>query len=162
MGRVNALLIERNDASLFVTAFCAVLDTRDGTFSYVNAGHCPPALALGGGGFAPLAEPRNPVAGIIDGLDYAGGEIVLPPGSAVVIYTDGVTEANDAAMQEFGAPRMLAALDRSPRDAAALVRTLVDAVEAFAGAAPQSDDLALLALRYLGPAADVRTGAARA
>jgi sigma-B regulation protein RsbU (phosphoserine phosphatase) len=162
LGRVNALLIERNDASLFVTAFCAVLDTRDGTFSYVNAGHCPPALALGGGGFAPLAEPRNPVAGIIDGLDYAGGEIVLPPGSAVVIYTDGVTEANDAAMQEFGAPRMLAALDRSPRDAAALVRTLVDAVEAFAGAAPQSDDLALLALRYLGPAADVRTGAARA
>jgi serine phosphatase RsbU (regulator of sigma subunit) len=152
MDRVNAQLIDRNDASLFVTAFCAVLDTGSGRLRYVNVGHCPPALARGGGPFEWLTEPRNPVAGIIDGIAYRAGETVLPPDSAMVICTDGVTEANDAALQEFGIARMLAALDASPRDATALVRSLVDAVEAFTSAAPQSDDLALLALRYNGPA----------
>ncbi len=151
MDRVNTLLIERNDASLFVTAFCAVLDTGTGRLRYVNVGHCPPALSHAGGAFELLTEPRNPVAGIIDGIAYRTGEVALAPGSAMVICTDGVTEANDAALQEFGTARMLAALDASPRDATALVRSLVDAVEGFTAAAPQSDDLALLALRYNGP-----------
>ena len=91
--RVNRLLVERNEPSLFVSLFCALLDTATGTLAYVNAGHNPPALALGGGPFELVTAPRNPVAGIREGLSFAGGEVQLPPESVLVLYTDGVTEA---------------------------------------------------------------------
>jgi serine phosphatase RsbU (regulator of sigma subunit)/anti-sigma regulatory factor (Ser/Thr protein kinase) len=153
VDRVNRLLFERNDASLFVSLFCAVLDTSTGLLAYVNAGHNRPAVALADGKFAFVAGPRNPIAGVADGLSYQGGEVVLPAGSALVLYTDGVIDARAAAGEAFGSERLLSTLDGVvDRSAAALIDSLVLAVDAFTGTAVQTDDIALLALAYRGPA----------
>jgi serine phosphatase RsbU (regulator of sigma subunit)/anti-sigma regulatory factor (Ser/Thr protein kinase) len=152
MDRVNAHLVERNEASLFVTLFCAVLDVTTGELSYVNAGHCPPAIAPPAGAFTPLVEPRNPVAGIVEGVTFHAGEMKLAPGTTIVLYTDGVTEAESPALEEFGIDRFLATLDGAPRGASSLVESTLGAVQAFAGTQPQSDDIALMITRYRGPA----------
>jgi serine phosphatase RsbU (regulator of sigma subunit)/anti-sigma regulatory factor (Ser/Thr protein kinase) len=150
--RLNRLLFERNDQSLFVTLFCAVLDTVSGTLAYVSAGHNPPALRHGAGGFGLLDGPRNPLAGIVDGLSFTGGELQLAPGSVLVLYTDGVTDASNREGAHFGVERLLATLDAAAQDATSLIEATIGAVDDFAGVVPQSDDITLLALRYRGAA----------
>lgn len=131
-----------------------MLDTATGTLAYVNAGHNPPALALGAGGFGLLDGPRNPLAGIVDGLSYTGGELQLAPDSVLVLYTDGVTEARDRDGAHFGSGRLLATLDgAAERGATALIEATIAAVDGFAGTVAQADDITLLALRYRGPGA---------
>jgi serine phosphatase RsbU (regulator of sigma subunit)/anti-sigma regulatory factor (Ser/Thr protein kinase) len=150
VGRVNQLLIERNDASLFVTLFCALLDTATGKLLYLNAGHCPPVVALPGGEAVALVEPRNPVVGIVDYAQFASGEMDLAPGTALVLYTDGVTEAVSTAEEEFGLERLVATVRASDSGAVALLDATLAAVEDFARAMPQNDDIAVLVARYLG------------
>jgi serine phosphatase RsbU (regulator of sigma subunit) len=161
--RVNRLLVERNEQSLFVSLFCALLDTATGTLAYVSAGHNPPALALGGGPFELVTAPRNPVAGMMEGLSFAGGEVQLPPESVLVLYTDGVTEAQGERgeqveqveqLEQFGPARLLATLNGAgERSATALVDATLAAVDRFTGERAPYDDMAVLALRYRSPAA---------
>lgn len=151
--RLNRLLFERNDQSLFTTLFCAVLDTATGSLAYVNAGHNPPAFLAGAGAFGLLEGPRNPLVGIVDGLSFTGAELQLAPDSVLVLYTDGVTEARNRDDEHFGVERMLATLDGADREPTALMDATIAAVDAFAGAVAQADDITLLALRYLGTAA---------
>ena len=153
MERLNRSLAERNDASLFVTTVCALLDTATGDLAYLNAGHNAPALALGGAPFEFLAGPRNPLVGIAAGRAYAPGEVILPPGSVLVLYTDGVIDAQAADGQRFGEARLLATLNAAAeRTAPRLVDEITSAVDRFAGDTPQTDDIAILVLRYSGPA----------
>ena len=149
--RLNQQLAERNDASLFVTTFCALLDTATGKLSFVNAGHNAPLLAPRDGLFAFVSGPRNPVAGLVGTLGYSAGEVTLAPGSALVLYTDGVVDAQAADGELFGEQRLLAALDAAPeRGAVNLVDATMAAVDRFVGDAAQADDVAVLALRYSG------------
>jgi len=151
--RLNRLLVERNEASLFVTTVCALLDTSTGELAYVNAGHNPPALALGDGPFDLLAGPRNPMVGIVADRAYAPGEVTLSPNSVLVLYTDGVIEARAANGEQFGEARLIAALNAAPeRGATRLVEEIMAAVDHFSGDTAQTDDIAVLVLRYLGPA----------
>jgi sigma-B regulation protein RsbU (phosphoserine phosphatase) len=155
LDRVNRMLADRNDRLLFVSVFCALLDTDTGDLAYVNAGHNPPALMLPDGRIELLEEPRNPVAGIMDGLAFRGGELELARGTRLVLYTDGVTEAQRADDAEFGMERFLASLAQPIADCAlrqtdALIARVVEAVDAFTGETPQSDDITLLALEYRG------------
>ena len=150
--RLNQQLAERNEASLFVTTFCALLDTATGKLTFVNAGHNPPLLALGDGSFELLIGPRNPVAGFVGTLTYGVGEVELPPGSALVLYTDGVIDAQTASGELFGEQRLLDTLNGAPgRSATQLVDGTMAALDGFVGGAAQADDIAVLALRYSGP-----------
>ena len=152
--RVNRLLVERNEQSLFVSLFCALLDTATGTLAYVSAGHNPPALALGDGPFEFVAAPRNPVAGVVPDRSYIGGEVQLPPESVLLLYTDGVTDAQGAREDRFGSARLLATLNGAgERSATALIEATLAAVDRFAEGRAPFDDIALLALRYRSPAA---------
>jgi sigma-B regulation protein RsbU (phosphoserine phosphatase) len=118
----------------------------------VNAGHNPPLLALGDGSFELLAGPHNPVAGFVGTLTYGVGEVELPPGSALVLYTDGVIDAQTASGELFGEQRLLDTLNGAPgRSATQLVDGTMAALDGFAGGAAQADDIAVLALRYSGP-----------
>lgn len=154
VGRANRLLCEANDAGLSVSLFCAVLDTATGRLEYVSAGHPAPALARGDGLFRPLETVRNPVLGVVADAAYASGTIDLPPGSALVLRTDGATDAQTWSREAFGDARLLDALNEADdRSAAALVEDTVAAIDRFVGDAPQPGDITLLALRYRGPAA---------
>ncbi|HSD55479.1 MAG TPA: SpoIIE family protein phosphatase [Burkholderiales bacterium] len=153
VGHLNRLLFAANDAGLSVSLFCAVLDTATGTLAYVSAGHPPPALARGDALFRPLDTARNPVVGVVENAVYSGGEIGLPPGSALVLRTDGVAEAQAWSREAFGDARLLEALNHADdRSAATLIEDTIAALDRFVGDAPQSDDITLLALRYRGPA----------
>jgi len=150
--RMNQQLAQRNEASYFVTTFCALLDTATGSLLYVNAGHNPPALALGAGSFELLRGPRNPVAGFVRDRTYATGEVTLPPGSTLVLYTDGVIDAQAANGETFGERRLFETLEAAPdRGATLLVDRIMAAVDGFIGDAAPADDIAVLALRYSGP-----------
>jgi sigma-B regulation protein RsbU (phosphoserine phosphatase) len=150
--RLNRLVLDSNDGGLSVSLFCAVLDTATGAFDYVNAGHPAPALARGDGLFRPLDTARNPVIGVIENAAYSGGEVVLPAGSALVLRTDGATEAQAGTREVFGEARLLQALNEADdRSAAALLEDTIAAIDRFVGDAPQPDDITLLALRYRRP-----------
>jgi sigma-B regulation protein RsbU (phosphoserine phosphatase) len=149
LARLNTLLCENNPSELFTTAFLAVVDAATGNLTCYNGGHPPPLISRGGAPFAPLALPRGLVVGIVEGVPYPAATVRLEPGDRLVVYTDGVTEAEDPAGRMFGEERLCATLDGcASRDAAGLVEAVRAAVRDFAGAAPQSDDMTLLALGY--------------
>jgi sigma-B regulation protein RsbU (phosphoserine phosphatase) len=130
-----------------MTAFCGLLDLHTHRLRYVSAGHNPPLLAVGPGPFAYLREPINPPVGMVPGLSYRGGEAQLEPGSRLLIYTDGVTEAEDNARRMLGEDRLLARVQSLPAAASAeLVDAVFAEVQAFADGAQQSDDITVLAI----------------
>jgi serine phosphatase RsbU (regulator of sigma subunit) len=153
MTRANRQLCRGNAAGYFASVFAAVLDVPTGVLTWVNAGHPPPALARGSSEFRFLDAPRNVLLGVDENAEYEVGETALPPGSALFLYTDGVTEAENAQGVLFGEERLLDLLNDAPeRDAPAVTRTTMAAVDGYAEGAAQSDDITLLALRYEGPA----------
>jgi sigma-B regulation protein RsbU (phosphoserine phosphatase) len=154
MARVNDALAAENPRSMFVTAFCAVVDLVDGRVAFANAGHLAPAIlpCSGPARFGPEV-PGLPL-GLMPGAAYDAVELRLAPGDTLLLYTDGVTEAFDISQALFGPERLLARLDAGPRASAReTVEDVLAGVRAFAGEAAQSDDIGLLALRWDGPSA---------
>lgn len=147
LARVNNALAVNNSGSMFATVFCGVLDVPTGKFTFVNAGHNPPLVMAPGAAPHFLAGPRNPVVGVIEGLQFELGEIKLAPGSTLLLYTDGVTEAENATGDMFGDERLLGLFPYgAPGNATATVDTLVAAINDFAVGHAQSDDITMLAL----------------
>lgn len=149
LGYVNGLLSQDNDMCMFVTVFHAVLDSRTGALTYANGGHNAPLLVRQG-----IPTPLSAPAGAMVGVDEATfGEISLQlePGDLLYLYTDGVTEAMDGSAEPelFGMERLRALLSRcGGQPAGEVCGEVLKAVEGFAGGAPQSDDITMLALRY--------------
>ncbi len=148
LRRVNEEVSRDNPSSMFVSVFCGILETDTGTLTYANAGHNPPLLVRG-------AEPdflddaKGVVLGAMEGSRFQSKCLHLDPGDFLLLYTDGVTEAENVAGEFYQAERLrgrVAALrDLGPRD---VVQGVMAAVTQFAGAAPQSDDITLLIVRY--------------
>ena len=152
LSRLNTLLGADNEQMLFVTLFYGILDTRTGSFVYANGGHNPPYLLGKEGAASPLASAGGMALAVADGVDFAEAEVALPPGSAIVMYTDGVTEAFDAGGALYGEERLAAALRAANgSNARSLVDTVIDSVLHYADGTDQADDITCLALRYLGP-----------
>ena len=149
LANVNAALSRDNDSEMFVSLFCGVLEVSTGRFAYSNAGHNAPVSLVPGDAAAYLPVPKGLVVGAFDGAVYRVIERPLVPGEAIVLYTDGVTEATDPDDTFYGEDRLLAALslDANP-DPQALVAQVRHHVQQFARGSPQSDDLTLLALRW--------------
>ena len=149
LGLVNDLLAEDNETCIFITLFYGVFDLRDGSFRYSNGGHNPPRLVRSDSRVEVLPTTENLVLGIAPEHEYHNGEVRLAPGDTLFLYTDGITEAQNVNDEEFGEERLdakLASLGQVPaRD---IVTTVVDEVQAFAGDAPQSDDITCVAMRF--------------
>ena len=146
MAAANRLLANQNTACMFVTLFHGVLDLASGLLRYCNGGHNPPYLLRAEGGRETLGATGVPF-GIDGGMPYRIAETVLRPGDALFLFSDGITEAFDAAGREFGNCRLEAALEEG-RDSSAkgLVAAVLGAAAAFAAGAEQSDDITCLAL----------------
>lgn len=149
LTRINARLAEGNEACMFVTVACGLLDVRSGRLRYANAGHDAPMLKWAEGHVRPLTLGSGPAIGIEAVVDYPLEEISLAPGDTLVLFTDGVTdaEAHDGSM--FGSERLQALLRRAPADdPAALVKLVVDTVAAHAPDFHATDDLTVMAVRW--------------
>ncbi len=152
LGRLNPELCRDNESCMFVTLFCGILNVRTGQVDYSNAGHNLP-YHLHQGGVRPLENIGGRALGVVEESQYACGRIVLGPGDALLLYSDGVTEAMDESQAFYSDDRLEGFLSShlgcDPRQIAG---NLVADVKAFAGEAPQSDDITVLALRYFGTA----------
>jgi serine phosphatase RsbU (regulator of sigma subunit) len=150
MVDANRLLAAENTACMFVTMFHGVLDLASGALRYCNAGHNPPYLLRAAGGRETLKATGIPF-GIDADLPYGIAETVLASGDALLLFSDGITEAFDPGGEIFGEARLEAALENGRgRDAAELVAGILAATAEFAAGAEQSDDITCLALVYRG------------
>jgi sigma-B regulation protein RsbU (phosphoserine phosphatase) len=144
--RANQILVETVRPQDFVTAFIGVLNPDTGEVTYCNAGHNPPVLMARDGTYREL-ESGGPVLGVMRDVDWTDGRFVLRD-EVLVCYTDGATEARNAADEEFGEARFIesvrANLQLMPYR---MCTALYGRVRAFVGAAPQSDDTTYLAIR---------------
>ena len=154
VAQTNRYLAENNDAT-FVTAFFCLVDVSTGRLEYVDAGHNPPFLREPNGRFREIAPQICLLLGVVDDAEFESATLDLAPGAALVLFTDGVTEAASATSSEqFGVERALAAAEKAAAtpdaSAAKIVDALFDAVENFADGAERSDDVTALAFRYDG------------
>lgn len=149
---LNRLLCEGNEADMFVTLCVAILSVRSGRMTLFNGGHPPPLLSRGGGPFEAVTGTKGALLGIIPEPRYQCLELTLSAGDRLVLYSDGITEAENPERDMFTQARTQAALDDCPTDGAmdGLVARLSQAVSDFAAGSEQSDDITVLALRYLG------------
>ena len=147
LARANEVLSGRNPMELFVTACYCIYDPRDGSLAYASAGHPAPLLRTALGEVLTLSSPCEVALGVLPGMSYSRQHARLARGDTLLLYTDGITEAFDAAEQAYGDDRLNAWL-RSSREpqAAAKLASLVSDVAAFVGGAEPSDDLTALLL----------------
>jgi serine phosphatase RsbU (regulator of sigma subunit) len=150
LARLNAEICRDNESCMFVTLFCAILNIRTGQVDYSNGGHNLPYY-LHRGGVSPLQNAGGRALGVVEQSPYVSDRMVLNPGEALLLYTDGVTEAMDPNETLYSDQRLEQFLARnrgsSPRQ---IIGDLVNDIRHFAAGAPQSDDITGLALLYLG------------
>ncbi|MGH7305108.1 MAG: SpoIIE family protein phosphatase [Candidatus Rokuibacteriota bacterium] len=147
-----------NDACMFVTAFCGILDPDTGHIVYTNAGHNPPIALRANGSVEHLEHGRAPALGIADDAHYGFYDIILGPDDALFMYTDGVTEATDRSGALFSDERLRVALaGAGARTAEKLASAVLAQVTAFAGEAAQADDIAVLVIRRAGDRVHLRS-----
>ena len=144
MTRLNKATCANCPSNRFITFFFSVLDGRNGELAFANAGHSPPVI-LRASGEAEMLEGGGPPLGILPLARYGEMRAQLDPGDALAIYSDGVTEASNAAQEEFGEERLIEILSRHRAEpAAAMVQAVTAALAEFVAGAPQADDITLV------------------
>ncbi|HEX5108407.1 MAG TPA: SpoIIE family protein phosphatase [Vicinamibacterales bacterium] len=149
MSKINVALLRRAVEARFATMFYGTLEAN-GRLSYSNAGQEPPILVQTGGRVTKL-DAGGPVLGLLPVASYDGGTLMLEHGDVVVVCSDGVTEARNAAGEEYGADRLIETLSRCHgMKPEAVMDTLMASVRTFVGGAPQADDITTLVVRFVG------------
>ena len=144
---INNSMADMNETNMFVTMFCGVLDLKTGHLRYCNAGHNAPVL-VGKGVNAELHVIPNLPLGVLAEMSFTEQEADLECGTGLFLYTDGLTEAENATHELFGEERMYKAID-SKLGSEEQVRAMTGAVKAFVKEADQSDDLTMLYIRFM-------------
>ncbi|MFL7811657.1 MAG: PP2C family protein-serine/threonine phosphatase [Anaerolineae bacterium] len=145
LAAANRRILGDAQADLFVTVFYGVLDPASGQLAYCNAGHNPPYVLRGQSRETVALRRTGMPLGVFDDAAWEERQIQLGPGEAMVLYSDGITEAQNAAGELFGEARLLQAVQLgSGYTARELEEALLGAVRAFRGSEPQSDDITLL------------------
>lgn len=147
----NEKLCEGNDAGMFVTAWMGILNIRNGKILFANAGHNHPLVKHSDGTFEYLKSRAGFVLAGMEGVRYRKNELVLEPGDAIYLYTDGVTEATDLNEELYGEDRLHSILEKYKDETMEVICSEIKKdVDLFAGEAPQFDDITMLALKYNG------------
>lgn len=147
LSEVNNLLQEDNDASMFVTVFYAEYNPGNGVLSYANGGHNPPIVVHADGSSTVLPQTNGIALGIMPDIEYEQNSVTLSPGDALVLYTDGVTEAMNPQNEEFEMERLCAVLsEHCSCDVREINQAVFQAVQTFAGDMPQFDDMTCMTL----------------
>ena len=146
---LNDALAESNESNMFCTFFIGILDLKTGHLNYCNAGHNAPVI------LTPLGEAKfmhveaNLPLGLFCGFPYEGQECVIEKGSSIFLYTDGVTEAENAEKELYSDERMLQQLNVLRSDNThEVIDALLQDIEKHVGTAPQSDDITIMYFTY--------------
>lgn len=151
LSYVNNLLCTESVSCMFVTVFYGILNMTTGELEYANAGHNPPLIMNSPGKFHILESTGDFILGCFHDTQYQTRSIHFKPQEAILLFTDGVTEAFDVNELVYSDERLrnlILSISHLPSDE--LVNAIVDDVRLFAGSAPQSDDITLLYLKYNG------------
>ena len=138
-----------NDSNMFVTFFLGIIDLATGEMRYCNAGHDKPVVITCD--VAPLNVKPNLPLGVFPDTVYEDQTCKLSPGTDIFLYTDGLTEAKNLRREQFGKNRVMEILERCRQENITLnhlVETMRHEVSVFVDGAPQSDDLAMMVIRY--------------
>lgn len=140
----------RNESLMFVTLFFGILDLSSGKLRYCNAGHDAPLIIGPDGSVEMLEVESNLAVGVMPGWEFVEQEVTLKPGSMLFLYTDGLTEAENPVHALFGMDRILEEARKDCRQRPAdFVASMNTAVHKFVDGAEPSDDLTMLAIRYV-------------
>jgi serine phosphatase RsbU (regulator of sigma subunit) len=149
ISECNERPLEDARDALFVTAFYGVLDINTNEFTYTNAGHNPPCII----GEGPEAKPKAlPLTGLPIGIDkeeeWTAEQIDIEKGELIVIYSDGIPDAQNAAQEAFGDARIMDFIQKNRNKGAAQFQdSLLREIEKFSEDAKQFDDMTLLVLK---------------
>ena len=151
LQNVNHQICARNPEEMFVTVWLGILEISTGRLTAANAGHEYPMLKVAGGSFELYKDRHGLVIGAMDGVKYRDYTLSLAPGSKLFVYTDGLTEAVNSGLEQFGVQGILEALRRrengKPEE---ILEAMNGAVKTFIGNEPQFDDLTMLCVEYKG------------
>jgi sigma-B regulation protein RsbU (phosphoserine phosphatase) len=141
VARMNELMYASTASNKYVTSIFVAIDPASGQGHYVNGGHNE-GIILRTDGTDERLKASGMSVGLMPGRPYTEREITLHPGDIVILYSDGVTEANDVDENEFEIERLIACVRGHETESAdAIVSAIFDSVDQFAGAAPQYDDI---------------------
>jgi sigma-B regulation protein RsbU (phosphoserine phosphatase) len=149
--QVNNDIAENNDACVFVTVFCGILNITSGEVVYSNGGHNPPLIIVSQKTVEYITIPKGMALGVMEDAPYQVGTLRLQPGDVLFTYTDGVTEAMDPQGRLFSEKRLQAEL-LGLRNASIqeMSEGLMQRIMTFANGAQQSDDITMMLLKYHG------------
>lgn len=145
----NLFRLDTGETGMFVTIFVGIYDYMNRSFRYFSAGHNP-AIVRRKTGEIEILKQHGIAMGFVATGEQHGFSITLEEGDVVILYTDGVTEAHNEAFELFGEERLIALIQKEGGGSAKeLAEKIVDEVNAFAGKAPQHDDITLLVMNVL-------------
>ena len=149
MSKINDSVSNGNDSGMFVTMFAARLNLENGAMEYCNAGHNRIVVKSPDGSARFLEQKANLAIGVFEGFQYEKQETTIEKGSSLILYTDGVTEAEAADKSQFGDDALLAWAGSvsSEMNAEHTVEDLVSKVKEFTGGNEQNDDITILTIK---------------
>ena len=146
---LNDMLLESTQSRSFLTLTMALVDPLKNSVHLINAGHNPPLLVDGSGIVRMLEDGGGPPVGLFAGLTYSREIIDVEPGSVLVLYSDGVSEAEDENQEEFGTDRLSIVVSRNSKNSSKEIHTAIrDALREFVGETPANDDSTMMVLKF--------------
>jgi sigma-B regulation protein RsbU (phosphoserine phosphatase) len=151
LSRINDFMSERAEHGKYATVFFATMNSA-GRVTYSNCGHCAPMLVrCGEGGTIHNLAPNSMPVGLVPGAPFSEEHCDLAPGDRIVLYSDGVTEAQNSAGDFFGRQRLRDAIRLAVNtDCSGMHDAIQQALRDFTGGAEQSDDITLVVVEYAG------------
>lgn len=149
LEHVNRLLLKQSDGEIFLTLLYGILDLRTGDFTFSAGGQAPPFLSSPEERGRFLREPRGTMLGVMEEASYGCGTVRIPSGGTLVLYTDGVTDAENNDGGFFTEARLGELLECLKHRSAGEVATgIVDALNFFADGKEKTDDITILTVRF--------------
>jgi len=147
MAETNRRMLADTHGGLFITLFYGILNPEDGTFTYCSAGHHPAFLVREADGAVELLERTGVPLGVFDEASWDRMQLKINPGDALVLYTDGITDAQNSKEEFYGLEHLQEAIKRYHKQGALILhQALMADVHEWMGDEPQGDDITLMVL----------------
>ena len=146
---LNDSLSDGNESNMFCTAFLGIMDLKTGQLDYCNAGHNAPLLIGNDGKVSAIDVVPNLPLGLFEGFPYEGQRMMLEKGTVLYLFTDGVNEAENRALEQFGDDRLVSLLESNSRkEPNGVVEATFEAIDNYVDGATQSDDITVMCIKY--------------